>query len=411
VILVLSAPVLYALELTPACNGRCRGCPNPFAAQREQAPLPLSAWRAILKRIRSHAHLVKLTGGEPTLYPEFDGLVALLDELRISFSLFTNGCWADPGHLLAVLRGASCLHGLLISLHGATARAHEAFSGVPGSFARVTANVRQATGAGLPVALSTVLHRGVLGQIPRVLALAGELGVDHVVFNRYLGPPLAGIEPSEAELARAVRQIDALREAGQPCKFGNCIPQCLVPSSAAGCLAGVAYCTVDPWGYMRPCSHVGWRCGSLLEGSVEEAWTSAEMERWRALIPARCEERCVAFARCHGGCRALAVGRGLDADPLAGELLTESPPARRLTLYEGLRPLRAYRVREEAFGDVLMRGNHIVPVPAAAREVLDACDGTHTLRQIQEKWGEPGLRLVVQLAERGMIDFEDSDVV
>ncbi|NIN93756.1 MAG: radical SAM protein, partial [Anaerolineae bacterium] len=119
-ILTLSAPVLYSLELTPACNNRCRGCYNVFAGERTQPPLPLEEWHEILDCIKPHAHRVKLTGGEPTLSPHFEGIVTHLRELDISFSLFTNGCWTDPERLVAFLKTIPQLRGLLISLHGAT---------------------------------------------------------------------------------------------------------------------------------------------------------------------------------------------------------------------------------------------------------------------------------------------------
>ena len=35
--------------------------------------------------IKPHAHRVKLTGGEPTLYPHFEGIVAYLRELTSPF--------------------------------------------------------------------------------------------------------------------------------------------------------------------------------------------------------------------------------------------------------------------------------------------------------------------------------------
>ncbi len=404
-VLILSSPVLYSLELTPACNNRCRGCYNVFANERARPPLTLEGWRRILDCIKPHAHLVKLTGGEPTLHPHFAGIVTHLRELDISFSLFTNGCWPNPEDLVAFLKTVPQLRGLLISLHGATPAAHEAFSGVPGSFARTVANIRRATEAGLPVTISAVIHRRNLDQFQAILDLARDLGADHVAFNRYLGPRNPAIEPTDEQLRQAVLTIETLRQDGAPVKFGNCIPRCFVESSSTGCLSGVAYCTIDPWGNMRPCNHSPLKCGNLLEQSVEEAWHSAEMQRWRGMIPAECH-LCAEFPQCHGGCRAMAVELGLEKDPLAGApLLAAQSPPERITLYEGLRPVGAYQLREEKFGYVLMRGNRIVPVAFAHKAVLDACNGQTTLREIETNFGVEGLWLVATLARRGVIEL------
>ncbi len=404
-VLTVSNPVLYSLELTSACNNRCRGCYNVFADERAQPPLPLEGWQRILERIKPHAHRVKLTGGEPTLHPHFEGIVAHLRELDIAFSIFTNGCWPEPENLLAFLKPISQLRGLLISLHGANPAAHEAFSGVQGSFKRTVANIRRATEAGLPVTISAVIHRQNLDQFQAILALARDLGADHVAFNRYLGPRDTTVEPTEEQLRQAVLQIEALRQDGARIKFGNCIPQCFVESSSTGCLSGMAYCTIDPWGNMRPCNHSSLKCGNLLEQSVEEAWQSAGMQRWRGMIPTGCH-LCVAFPQCHGGCRAMAMELGLEKDPLAGAPLPVKPsPPERITLYEGLRPVGAYQLREEEFGYVLMRGNRIVPVAFVHKAVLDACNGQTTLKEIEAGFGAEGLRLVAMLAGKGVIEL------
>jgi radical SAM protein with 4Fe4S-binding SPASM domain len=407
VILTLSAPVLYSLELTPACNSRCYGCFNVFAAERARSPLPFEAWRRIIERIQPHAHLIKLTGGEPTLHSDFQGIVTYLSELDISFSLFTNACWPAPENLVAFLKRVPQLRGLLVSLHGAAPAAHEAFSGVRGSFERAVKNIRQAAEAGLRVTISTVIHRQNLEQLADIVALVCDFGADHAVFNRYLGPKGPAVEPTDDQLRQAVLVIEALRQDGARVKFGNSIPRCFVESSSTGCLSGVAYCAIDPWGNVRPCNHSSLVCGNLLEQSVEEAWQSPEMQRWRAMVPADCHA-CVEFPECHGGCRAVAMEQGLEKDPLANvPLVAKGSPARRISLYEGLRPVGVYQLREEEFGLVLMRGNRIVPVPHEARPILDLCNGRTTLKQVGRRFGQPGLDLVGTLWQKEMLLLQD----
>jgi len=404
-ILVLSAPVLYSLEITPACNNRCPGCSNVFADKREQAPLTLKEWQTILYKIKPHAHLVKLTGGEPTLHPNFEGIVAYLQKLDISFSLFTNGCWPDPERLIALLKATPQFRGFLISLHGATQAVHEAFSGVPGSFERMVGNIGQAVEAGLPVTTSTVITKQNFRELGQIAEFAQSLGAHHAVFNRYLGKPLSNVEPTEEELKEAVQSIEALRSRGAKVKFGNCIPQCFTLSSSTGCLSGVAYCTIDPWGYMRPCNHASLRCGNLLEQSVEEAWRSPEMQRWSEMIPEQCYH-CAEFSRCHGGCRAMAWELGIEKDPLIGSPFTvKQRPPEQITLYEGLHPARNFDIRQEEFGYVLMRGNRIVPVAFEDKAILEACNGQITLREFESRFGARGLELVAQLYKKGLVEL------
>jgi radical SAM protein with 4Fe4S-binding SPASM domain len=405
--LILSAPILYSLELTPACNNRCPGCGNVFTHNRMPQSLSAAQWEQILTVLRPHIHRLKLTGGEPTLHPEFEAIVTTLRELDIPFALFTNARWCDPARLVAFLQTVPQCRGLLISLHGATATSHDAFTGVPGSFAETCANIRRAVAARLNVTTSTVITSSNWYEVEDIVRLSQKLDANHAVFNRYLGKPLPQIEPDEGQLHQAVEAIDSLRHRGDQVKFGNCIPQCFHPSSSTGCLAGVAYCTVDPWGNLRPCNHAPLICGNLLEQSIEEIWHGEAMNRWRGMIAEQCLH-CLELPRCHGGCRAVAVLQDVEKDPLmrAPILEKEPEPLEELALYEGARPVGCYTLRAEDFGYVLVRGNRIVPVTAAAKPVLDACDGTQTLLEIQDRFGQGALNFIGELYERGLIDLK-----
>jgi len=415
--LVLSAPAHYSLELTPLCNNRCPGCFNVFiqdtvARPQHALPPPLTAaqWRAILAKIKPHAARLKLTGGEPTLHPEFDAIVRMLAEMDLSFSVFTNARWRQPDKLVALFRDIPQCSGMLISLHGATAEIHEAYSGVRDSFAETVENIRRAVRAGLNIATSTVMTQQNFDGIKEIVELSSQLGADHTVINRYLGQPLPGIEPSDEQLKHAVRSVDQLRAAGARVKFGNCVPQCFMENSSTGCLAGVAYCAISPWGEMRPCNHSPRVVGNLLTDSVQTAWRSAEMETWRGLMPSACETSCAAYGTCHGACRALIEIRGEQRDPLRGEPIRFKPkPTRHVTLYEGLRPLARCHLREEEFGMALIRGNKIVPLSAADMPVLIACDGARTLHDLRAEFGARGLSIITALEQKGLIEFLAKD--
>ncbi|MBN1887695.1 MAG: radical SAM protein [Thermoflexales bacterium] len=407
----LSSPAIFSIELTAECNGRCPGCCNVFYHREQRPALPANAWQAIFQAIAPYAHRVRLTGGEPTLHPQFAEIIAQVVASGFDFTVFTNALWPDPDRVVRLLAQAPRCSGLLVSLHGAEAAAHEAFSGVPGSFETVKENIARAVAAGLTVATSTVLTCDNYGQVKDIAALSHELGADHAVFSRYLGRELPFLEPSSQELCQAVREVDLLRKQGQRAKtwrvkFGDCIPQCFVPSSSTGCLAGVAYCTIDPWGHVRPCNHSDLDCGDLRQISLLDAWNSPAMQRWRQMVPPACESDCAAFSQCHGGCRATALARGLAQDPLMSAPLAvdELPPLELVELYEGLRPVGRYEMREERFGYVLL-GANLALVTHQAKPLLDMCDGETTLREIETLYGQEGLALVSELYHKGLIEW------
>jgi len=359
----------------------------------------------MLDRLVPYAQRLKLTGGEPTLHPGFFDIVADVERRHLDFTLFTNGRWADPARMVNFLKGCSHLTGLLVSLHGATPLAHEAFTGVPSSFEETLENVRLAIAHDIPVAFSTVLTKFNADELPAVVSLAEQVRVSTVIFNRYLGEPIPGLTLDNEGLAQAVSHIERLQQAGLPVKYGNCVPQCFTPNSSRGCLAGVAYCTVDPWGNLRPCTLSSLRAGNLLVQPLHELWHSPTMEKFRASIPTACHQ-CNAFAVCHGGCKALALEMGIEADPLArpGIPLTLPSPDP-ITLNPAWRPTLHCKIQPEAWGLVLLYGNQLLPVQTEAQPVLDAFDGNKTVAELHDQFGYAALSLMGALLRYNMLTF------
>lgn len=411
---VASVPLLYSLELTPACNNHCVGCYNVFLpsksmqgnARIQRNPLSLQGWQTILDKIGPNAHRLKLSGGEPTLHPNFRAIVRYIQELDIELVLFTNARWPQPNALVEFLSGVPQLVGMLVSLHGARAESHEAFTGVPGSFMETIRNVERAISKGIPVSTSTVLTAANVDEIVEIVALSKSLGAHHAVVNRYLGPLEAELAASKSELVDAVKVIETLRSQGEQIGYGVCLPQCLIANSSTACLAGVTYCTIDPWGNMRPCNHSSLIAGNLLYQSVADAWYSVEMERFRNAVPFQCEN-CHAIDHCHGGCRAIAMELGTARDPLMGKPLSHSASSPQiLYLHPQMRPLARYDERMDRQARILVRGNAAIAVVAETAPILAALDGHTTLSDIQQAFGQPGLSFVGTLYQGGLVELQ-----
>ena len=229
------------------------------------------------------------------------------------YTLFTNARWKNPSQTVDFLRTSHMFSGLLVSLHGATSEAHEAFTGVRGSFKQTLTNIKLAVNAGLLVNISCVLTKQNAKQIQDIVDLSKNLGASATVFNRYIGTT-TNISLNPIELAQVIRTVDGFCHT-EAVRFGTCIPLCFVESASTGCLAGTAYCTIDPWGNMRPCNHSPYVTGNILTGSLADAWHSDVMNKWRALTSNECTS-CSYFSKCRGGCKADAVLNDIERDPL-----------------------------------------------------------------------------------------------
>jgi radical SAM protein with 4Fe4S-binding SPASM domain len=358
--------------------------------------------------LASHAHHLKLTGGEPTLHPAFPSIVRAVQASGLTFALFSNGRWPDPRATIRLLRRTPACDGLLVSLHGPDPATHEAFSGVPGSFDETADNLRRATAAGLEAAVSLVITRHNWDRIQATLELALRLGANHLVCNRWIGPPGLGLAPSEAQLRAAMTIVERLRRASAPIRFGNCIPHCFEASCSTGCTAGRTFATIDPWGRLRPCNHAPLVAGDLRTTPLQALWHGPVMARWRALMPETCA-RCAAYANCHGGCRAQALLSGAAQDPLLRHPLQEaaSAPEPALTLYRELRPIGQYVHRHERGREVLIHKSQVAMVPAALSGQWPRLDGSLTLHEIQVQYGEPALAWVGECYRQGIVTWQE----
>lgn len=318
----LFVPSIYSVELTAMCNNSCKGCGNVFAAERPlMSSMSVLQWQRILDKIGPHARKLKITGGEPTLHPHFTEIIISIAQRDIPFMLLTNARWQNPTGVIELIQNVPQCKGMLISLHGKDAFAHEAFTGTDGSFSETVANIRYAASSGVLVTASTVLTRYNVLSIETLVEFALGLGVKCVAFNRYLGNPLPELEPTEAELREAVTVIEKLIARDAPVHYGNPLPQCFALNNSTGCMAGLTYCTIDPWGNMRPCNHSPLIVGNLFDHSLSDLWQSEIIQQWRDMTVAECTT-CQDYFSCGGGCRAMIELRNMQVDPLNACYLT-----------------------------------------------------------------------------------------
>jgi radical SAM protein with 4Fe4S-binding SPASM domain len=397
-----TAPYVYTFEITSACNANCVGCGNVFS--HDGTHLTASDCRAILGHL-SHPEMFRVTGGEPTLCPEFGPILRLLDSQRKPIVLFTNGAWQDPEYVVDMLRACKNLDGILVSLHGHDAASHQAFAGTE-HFPAILANIRRAREAGIAVNTNTILTRRNIDHMAEVVEVATRAGAQVVAFSRHYGLPIPNLtDLSPQQYHDAVVQVGRFRTAGKLVKFNNNIPFCVGGALTQACPAGDTHCTVSPTGTARLCNHSPLEIGDLLHTPIEKLWRSEAVARWRRQVPDMCQ-RCAAFELCRGGCRANAHANRLAADPLACGPCQSKPrvaPIRHALWGESC-ARAAFSRHAEPFGYVLINRSRILKVAPEARPLLDALErGDSTLTQICATFGQPALNLVGYLYDNRMI--------
>ncbi len=329
-------PIGLLAELTHRCPLQCPYCSNPLELVRARDELPAATWCRVLDEAAELGVLqVHLSGGEPTLHPGLEAIVARCRALDLYSNLITAGVLLEARRIEAL--AAAGLDHVQLSVQDVDPAAADRIGGHRGGHARKLEVARMVREAGLPLTLNAVVHRQNLDRLEAMIDLAVELGAHRleVAHTQYYGWALvnrAALMPSRAQIERASAIVaDAARRLK-----GRLVIDYVVPDYYARrpkpCLGGWGrqMLAVTPSGAVMPC-HAAATIPGLAFATVREkplAWIWAESEAFRRFRgsdwlpePCRsCERREVDF----GGCRCQALA--LTGDPHATDPACELSP-------------------------------------------------------------------------------------
>lgn len=177
----------FYLYLTTGCNLACRHCwITPNFSKGELSPSQYLNFDLLRQAIAEAKPLgltaAKLTGGEPTLHPDFVKIVDLLTTEGLRLHMETNGTLIDA-ELARYLKEKSNLGFISVSLDGANPKTHDAFRGVPGSFDAAVRGLKHLVAAGYQPQIIMSPHHGNIAEVEDLVKIAVEMGAGSVKFN------------------------------------------------------------------------------------------------------------------------------------------------------------------------------------------------------------------------------------
>lgn len=221
------------LHITYTCPERCVFCSEEHRMRRYR-PYPVT-WARVATVLRTHARrgvrALHLTGGEPTIHPQFVEILMLAKKLGMRTSVGTIGtmlCREDFAR-----RALPYLDEALFSLHGPDAATHDGLTRRDGSFEQTTAalslclELKPSFGA----YVNTVVTARNVEALPDSVALADSLGASLVIVSNTTpeGLGLDGYEELAVPLdvlARVLPQVPERARRAVVRFFG--IPMCLL---------------------------------------------------------------------------------------------------------------------------------------------------------------------------------------
>jgi radical SAM protein with 4Fe4S-binding SPASM domain len=306
------------LEITNRCNLHCRHCFN-YSGENTVQELSLAELEYLFDQINDFGgKSIRISGGEPTLHPDFIAIVSAASRRGLSVSLNSHGVYGTGLYRRLI---DLPIERFIISLDGLQ-DANDRIRG-QGVFQRVVKTIAGLRAADRTVMIGVHLGRSNIGDIPGLISFASELGCD-IKFSplrplgrarKYLLQDI--LQP--VDFYHTVRNIIGYRTEHPHIQIatdfdifhflGDISPR---PLERASCPAGRSFLNVNYDGYVYPCAFLvtperEFAAGHIHDSSLLTLWQNAPIfEPFRTVGKDEKCGNCPVYTRtCTGGCVAM----------------------------------------------------------------------------------------------------------
>jgi radical SAM protein with 4Fe4S-binding SPASM domain len=156
-------PKFVVWELTLACNAKCKHCASSAGPQRSKELSTQEAFDLIDQLALAGTECIFLSGGEPTLRPDFYEIAKKIDESHLIYGFVTNGLTQLNMDFLKTFLPFA----IGVSIDG-TEATHNGIRGMPDAFTRTWANIRALVSNKLPVSIVTAVSKYNFKDLKRI---------------------------------------------------------------------------------------------------------------------------------------------------------------------------------------------------------------------------------------------------
>lgn len=202
-----SFPITLQFELTGACNLKCKHCYNRSGDKDriQYTYMTPQKWKDLSRDIVSEGGIFQciISGGEPLLLGDdlFD-IMDILHDDGTSFVVITNGMLLtkEKAKKFAKYR----YFWFQISIDGSTAKLHDDFRGVDGSWEKAVAGAMEISNNGIPLVIAHSVAPKTLPYLEDMVKLAYRLGAGTLMIGEIL-PSGRAISHNDILLSHAQR--------------------------------------------------------------------------------------------------------------------------------------------------------------------------------------------------------------
>lgn len=314
--LFLKAPLELYWVLTNRCNIECSFCFMDAEKYRGDGfELSAAEREIILREIIDNGVLkVILTGGEPTLVPEFYQYVETLRKHNIWVEVTTNGTRLTADRV-ARLRDAG-VNTVQLSINGSEPAVNDPLMGR--SFARIVKSAELLRAQGLQVAFKVTVTRQNIRDVPNILRLARELDVRETTVDEVapIGRGAANyrfLQPSREDVIWLREEIKRIYDRGEyEAELESFTLGLEASETGPICALGdedIYSGQIFQYGDLYQCSmsSIWGEKNSVIEKGLAQAWQDLSGLMDKYLEPTKLNGFCGSCDGCGGGCRPLAM--------------------------------------------------------------------------------------------------------
>lgn len=323
-------PLGLLAELTHRCPLQCGYCSNPLELLKADRELDTATWLDVFRQAADLGILqVHLSGGEPTLRPDLEDIIACLAAKGVYTNLITAAVTLTADRLQA-LKDAGLDH-IQISFQGACDETTFRIGHYKNAFEKKREAARQARELGLPLTINAPIHRINIAEVPAFVDLALELDAErleiaNVQYYGWAELNKAALLPDREQVAEQIDFVTRAREDLTGILNIDFVPPDYYADYPKPCMGGWAKDAfmIAPDGMMLPC-HAAQSITSLSFDNVRDRPLQAIWEEsdsfnayrgtdWMSDRCKACPRRDIDFGGCR--CQAFAVtGDATETDP------------------------------------------------------------------------------------------------
>ncbi len=303
-------PVLSEFAITHRCNLRCKFC---YLKNYNTPEMDTKKAKRIIYKLKNEAKVpfVSFTGGEPLLRKDLEELVEYANSIGLKVNLISNGTLLTREKVKA-LKSAG-LRSAQISLESPEKEIHNLLTGAL-SFDKTVSGIKNLVSEGIYVHTNTTINQLNYKSMYRYPKFIKEnLGIKKFSANIIIPVGTAKEHPELwIDYANIGPIIDRIKEEAE--KYGvefiwySPLPYCIYnPISKSlgskSCAACHGLVSIDPEGFINPCSSYPERVGNWLKKDFKKIWFSKEALYFRNMeyLPEICQN-CEYREICAGAC-------------------------------------------------------------------------------------------------------------